>query len=168
MRRRTLLATVTGGVALTGCLSTGDGAPTASEPSPSGSSTSRPRDTGTFVRKTADGVTATFRIVDGHQPTEDTAHADFSEGNVTVTGTMDPVGCNEPTLASVSYAPSKSRIDLVVGESSPYGETATVECGNASFDFQSVVTVDEGQPTVVVVTYDHPTNEDQTFTLRQD
>ena len=87
---------------------------------------------------------------------------------MTVTGTTDPEGCNEPTLASVRYAPPKGRIDLVVGESSPYGETATVECGNASYDFRSVVTVDEGQPTVVAVTYDHPTNEDQAFTLHRD
>lgn len=168
MRRRALLATIPGGVALTGCLSSRGGAPTASEPSPSGSSTSRPKDTETAERKTADGVAATFQVVDGHRPTEDTAQADFGDGKVTVTGTMDPEGCNEPTLSSVSYAPSEGRIDLVVGESSPYGETATIECGNASYDFRSVVTVDEGRPTVVEVTYDHPTNEDQTFTLERE
>lgn len=118
--------------------------------------------------ETADGVTATFRVVDSHSPTEDTVDATFGEQQVTVTGSMDPENCNEPTLESVGYNADAGRITLIVGEYSPYGETATVECGNASYDFQCVVTVDEGQPSVVKVTYDHPERGDQLFTVERE
>ncbi|MFB6197527.1 MAG: hypothetical protein ABEI52_04565, partial [Halobacteriaceae archaeon] len=131
-------------------------------------SSEKPRDTQTAVRKSADDVTATFRVVDGHSPTEDTVAATFGEQRVTVTGSMDPASCNKPTLASVGYDADAGRITLVVGEYSPYGETATVECGNASYDFRCIVTVDEGRPSVVEVTYDHPESDDQTFTVERD
>lgn len=171
MRRRVLLTAVAGGVTLAGCI---DGTGASTEPtttstdpdrSPS-SSPEKPKDTPTAVRKTAEGVTATFRVVDGHSPTEDTVDATFGEQQVTVTGSMDPENCNEPTLESVGY--DAGSVSLVVGEYSPYGETATVECANASYDFRCVVTVNEGRPSVVEVTYDYPESEDQMFIVERD
>ncbi len=94
--------------------------------------------------------------------------ATFGTQQVTVTGSMDPAHCNEPALESVGYDADAGRVTLIVGEDSPYGETATVECGNASYDFRCVVTVDEGRPSVVAVTYDHPESDDQTFTVERD
>ena len=173
MQRRSLLTAVAGGITLAGCV--GDrGASTElttiSSHSDRLSSTppKKPKDNSTAVQKTADGVTATFRVVDSHFPTEDTVDATFGEQQVTVTGSMDSENCNKPTLESVGYNADAGRITLIVGEYSPYGETATVECGNASYDFQCVVTVDEGQPSVVTVTYDHPERGDQLFTVERE
>lgn len=173
MHRRTLLAAVAGGVTLPGCVgSPGSSSeptttPTDSDRSPS-TSPEKPKDTPTTVRKTADGVTAIFRVIDGHSPTEDTVDATFDEQQVTVTGSMDPASCNEPTLESVSTDADTGRVTLVVGEYSRYSETATVKCGNASYDFRCVVTVDEGRPSVVEVTYDRPESDDRTFTVERD
>lgn len=188
MRRRSFLAAVAGSVAsggFAGCVANdalgSSTAPTATpSPNPTGPSSpgaeqsstaspGKPKDTPTVVRKTADGVAATFRVVGsrGH-PIEETLDATFDGGEVTVTGSVDPDGCNEPTLSSVEYDASSGRIHLVVGEYSPYGETATIECGNAIYDFRSVVTVEEGEPSVVEVRYDHPTREDSTFTVARD
>lgn len=169
MRRRTLLAAVAGGVPLAGCMgSPGSSTEPTTTPTDSDRSPEKPKDTPTTIRKTADGVTATFQIVDGHSPTEDTVDATFDEQQITVTGSMDPASCNEPTLESVSTDADTGRVTLVVVEYSRYGETATVECGNASYDFQCIVTVHEGRPSVVEVTYDHPGSNDQTFTIKRD
>ncbi|WP_135305997.1 hypothetical protein [Haloarcula amylovorans] len=170
MRRRALLAAVTGGVTLAGCLSETD---ISTEPSTtpssadqtSASSPAKPQNTPTAIQQTAAGVTATFRVVDSHAPTEEDVNATFNGQHVTVTGSMDPARCNKPTLESVSYAVDAGRLTLVVGEYSPYGETATVECGNASYDFRCVVTVTEGQPHVIEVTYDTPESADHVFTV---
>lgn len=172
MRRRTVLGAVAGSITLAGCVG-GSGTPTEpttstdSDRSPSASS-EKLIDTQTAVRKTAEHVTATFRVVDGHSPTEDTVAATFGEQRVTVTGSMDPASCNKPTLTSVGYDVDAGRITLVVGEYSPHGETATVVCDNVSYDFRCSVTVDEGRASVVEVTYDHPESDDQTFTVERD
>lgn len=180
MRRRSLLACVAGGLTLAGCVADSDVPAGSTDASPTDSdapsdstgsdlspsaSPGKPKDTPTAVRKTADAVAATFRVVGSHAPTEDSVEAAFDGDEVTVTGSIDPAGCNEPTLDAVSYDTGAGRVELVVGQSDPYGETATVECGNASYDFRSVVTVEGGDPRVVDVTYDRPNREDRTFTV---
>ncbi|MBV0926279.1 hypothetical protein KTS45_18895 [Halomicroarcula limicola] len=170
MRRRALLAAVAGSVTLAGCLRETD---TTTDPltTPGGvdqaptSSPAKPQNTPTAIQQTADGVTATFRVVDSHAPTEEDVNATFDGQHVTVTGSMDPAHCNEPTLESVGYTVDAGRLTLVVGEYSPYDETATVECGNASYDFRCVVTVAEGQPRVVEVAYETPGSDDRVFTV---
>lgn len=165
MKRRSLLTLLVGSGTLTGCLSDGNDAPLISKSSATESMTSKPRDRQSPVHMTTDGVEAAFKIVDGHSPTKDTAGAEFADKTVTVTGTMDPEGCNKPILDRVSYVSSRGRIELTVGEYSPYSNTVTQECGNASYDFQIVVTVDEANLTDVKLIFDHPTDENQMFGL---
>jgi hypothetical protein len=177
MRRRALLAVVAGGFTLAGCITSSDAPagstdaspdPTASDPTAS-VSPGKPNDTQTAARMTADGVEATFRVVgSGGTPIEEEVDATFDGDEVTVTGSIDPAGCNKPTLDAVSYDSAAGRVELVVGETNPYGETATVECGNARYDFRSVVTVEEGTPNAVAVTYDRPGRDDQTFTFERE
>lgn len=161
MRRRAILTVIASGVSLSGCLSQPGDSPAEATASPPASRTATP------VRETADGVTATFQVVDGHAPTDDTASATFEEMHVTVTGTMDPSGCNRPTLSSVRYNPADSVIHLTIGGESPYGQTATVECGNASFDYRSVLSVDSGRLTAVEVVHDYEDKAVQSFTLER-
>jgi hypothetical protein len=47
-------------------------------------------------------------------PTGDTASASFEQMHATVTGTMDPSGCNRPTLSSVGYILTDSVIHLTI------------------------------------------------------
>lgn len=166
MRRRTLLAATIGlasGVA--GCLSGDDGVGSDgdSTPRPSESETDAP----TTVRATSDGVTATFRVVDGHTPTDDTASAAFDGGAVTVTGTADPTECNRPTLSNVRYNSRDRVVVLAIGESSPYGETATIECANASYDYRCELTVDadEDTPQAVDLVHHYDGKDDRSFAL---
>jgi hypothetical protein len=121
----------------------------------------------TEVRRTADGVAATFRLTGGRTPSEESTEVQFDGQEVTVTGTIDPEGCNRPRFESVGYDPDTGRVELVVGEYLPEG-LEDAECGNGYFDFRSVVTVDDGEPRVVELTYDHPTVEDRTFTVEKD
>jgi hypothetical protein len=160
MNRRHVLAAAFGVASgLAGCLSgDGDGA--------GGESTTEtePR---TTVRATGDGVAANFRVVDGHEPTADAAGATFDGGTVTVTGTGDPTGCNRPTLSSVQYNSLGRVVVLTVGETSPYGETATVVCGNASYDYRCEVTVDadEDPPEAVDLLHHYDGKENRSFDL---
>lgn len=157
MRRRAVLA-ATLGVALSGCLA-GRG----EEPEdPTGS----PKATDSPVRRTADGVAATFRVVDAHRPTDDAASATFDGRQVTVTGTMDPGGCREPALGSVRYGAADGVVHLTVATASRFGETATVECGNASYDYRVELVVDSGDPEAVELVHDY--REDaREFTLEK-
>jgi hypothetical protein len=162
MRRRTFLTVIVSGASLSGCLSQTD-------EGPARATTSSPTNgTATPVRQTADGITATFQVVDGHAPTDDTASASFEETHVTVTGTMDPSGCNRPMLSSVRYNAADSVIHLRIGGESPDGQTGDVECGNASFDYRSVLSVDSGRPTTVEVVHDYEDKTGQSFTLERE
>lgn len=161
MRRRNFIAAVTAG-SLAGCLS-GEASP----PSETSSSATKQTETATPVRRTADGLTASFRVVDGHEPIDDAATATFDGDTVTVTGTADPSGCNRPTLSAVRYDVANDVVHLAVGEKSRFGPTATVECGNASFDYRCVLAVDRGRPTTVEVVHDYRTNDDRSFTLER-
>ena len=80
---------------------------------------------------------------------------------------MDPAGCRKPILRSVNSTASTQTIRLVVGTESPYGPTATVECGNASYDYRSIVSVENGTVTVVEVVHDHTERDDRTFILEK-
>lgn len=161
VRRRVLLAAIATGASLSGCLSRGADTPAGSTASPSTKQTATP------VRHTADGITATFRVVDGHAPTDDTASATFEADRVTVTGTVDPSGCNRPTLTAIRYDAADGIVHLEIGGESPYGETATVECGNASFDYRCVLSPDHGRPTVVEVAHDYERRDARSFTLER-
>lgn len=176
MDRRALLVTIAGSVGIAGCVATDPAGSsttlsskaTDSDREPS-ATTGKSKQTPTAVRKTADGVSATFRVVGSRgAPLEESVDATFDGNEVTLTGSIDPAGCNEPTLESVDYDASAGRVILVVGEVDPYADsTVTAECGNAVYEFRSAVTVDEGTPTVVTVTYDGP-SDDQTFTVERD
>lgn len=163
MQRRGLLAAVAGWVALAGCLS-GNGAPFA-EPT-----TARTAADGTTtpMRRTADGLTATFRVVDGHQPTDDTARATFDDEQVMVTGTMDPSGCYRPTLGAVNYNATDSVANLRIATESRYGPTPTVECGNASFDYRCELVAEGRALAAVEVLHDYESKDNQSFLLNQD
>ncbi len=82
-----------------------------------------------------------------------------------VTGAMDPAGCREPVLRSVVYDEGARRIRLVVGTESPYGPTATVECGNAVYEYRCVASVEGRSPTTVEVVHSFADREDRTFVL---
>lgn len=115
MRRRALLATIGGGLTLAGCV---DRTGVSADPTPARSiSPGKSKDTLTADATTGAGVTATFQIFGGHSPTDDTVEATFSDQQVTVTGSMDPAGCNEPMLKSVGY--DFGRIELVNRQYSP-------------------------------------------------
>ncbi len=160
MHRRTLLAALVSGASLSGCVSgRGD------QPTDSPASISTKHKTATSVRRTADGIAATFRVVDSHAPTDDTASASFNGSEVLVQGTMDPSGCNRPTLDTIRYNAADGVIHLKIGGKSPYGETATVECGNASYDYRCRLTVDQSQPEAVEVVHDYAGKQIRSFLL---
>lgn len=161
MHRRTVLVAVAGGVTLAGCVN-GTGGSTGST-----TLSEKPKDTQTAVRKTADDVMATFRVVDSHAPTDDTASATFNDETVTVTGTMDPSGCNRPTLTAVRYSAADGVVHLDVGGESPYDGTVTVECGNASYDYRCEVSVSRGDPEAVEVIHTYESRDNRSFNLVQ-
>jgi len=111
-------------------------------------------------------VSATFEVVDLRAPDDDEVSATVDGETVAVDGTKDPNGCNGPVLDAVGYDPSTSRVSLVVGWA-PRHDSNT-ECGNASFDYRSIVTVDGAAPSVVAVTHDYEETESRTFTLNRD
>lgn len=154
---------------LGGCISPTTEAPagpTDAAPRSTRSPTKATSDHWTPVRRTAEGVTATFEILDAHRPTEEAARAEFTDGRVVVTGNVDPAGCGRPVLTSVEYEPADRHVRLVVGSRDRYGPTATVECGNASFDYEAVVTVERTHLDAATVTHAHP-DEDRTFELER-
>lgn len=173
MNRRTLLMAVAGGVGLSGCLSSepdssagsGDRSKTADPSTQPPTSLSKRSNTETPVRLSSDGVEATFRIVDSHRPTDDTASATFDQAEVTVTGTMDPSGCNRPTLTDVDYNATDQVLHLSIGEEAQFGETATVECGNASYDYRCTLVVDSGDPEAVELLHVYDQEENRSFDL---
>jgi hypothetical protein len=170
MRRREFLTGVAASVPLAGCLS-GQSAPggeaaTTTDATTTDSITTNEKPTASPAQVTDDGVTATFRVVDSGRPTEASVDATFDGRDVTVTGTMDPEGCNEPVLDSVSYDQEAATVELVVTTEDQY-PTLSVECGNASYDYRSVVTVDDGTPATVVVVHDHNERSDQRFTVER-
>lgn len=162
MRRRELLAVTAGGLGFGGCLSrrgNGSGAGTTGFPTS--------KTTATAVRRTALDVEAAFRIVDGHRPTDASATASFDGAQVVVKGTMDPGGCREPILRSVDYDRTTHTVRLVIGTESPYGPTANVECGNASYDYRCTVVVENGTPSAVEVVHAHQERENRLFVLEK-
>jgi len=154
-RRRALLAAIASGLSLAGCLS--GGGTTTSEPT-------KENGWATSSRRTVDAVSATFRVVDRHAPTDDTASATFDDERVTVTGAVDPSGCNRPALSWVRYGAADGVVRVRVGTESRY-ETTEVECGNASFDYRCVVTAERGQTGTVDVVHDYQGKDDRSFTL---
>lgn len=162
MQRRALLTMIVSSVSLTGCLSGREPGSSDSTGAPT-----KPTTNSKSVQQTTDGVEATFEVIEGHAPTDDAASATFREKQVTVTGTMDPTGCNRPALESVRYNPTGGVIRLLIGGTSPYGSMATVECGNASFDYRSVLSVNEGRPTAVEVVHNYSGKDNQSFNLER-
>lgn len=168
MRRRAYVGAVAAVLGLSGCVSSPGSSPETSPPETSETRETREtrattdKPTESPVRRTAEGVDATFRVVDGHAPTDDTADATFEGGEVVVTGSMDPAGCRRPALSSVAYDRESGTVRLVVGSERRY-ETVTVECGNASYDYRCVVRVEDGTPTRAEVVHDRHDGEDSTF-----
>lgn len=145
---------------LSGCL----GSPT------DGSSTSRgppstEKSSATPLTRTAEGVRATFRVVDGHRPTDDAVRATFESSRVVVTGTMDPKNCRRPTLSTVGLDSGVLR--LVVGGEPRYPDQ-NVECGNASYDYRCVASVDGEMPTRLDVVHDYHGDDQRTFTVENE
>lgn len=186
MRRRALLAATAGTLGLAGCLSGGEPSdpktdrPATDAPRPDASPTDAlpsqttpdepptSKTTPTPVRRTAARVEASFRVVDSYGPTgaeELTASADFEADRVVVTGAMDPAGCREPVLRSVAYDEAAGRVRLVVATESPWGPTATVECGNAAYEYRCVATVESGSLESVEVVHSLADREDRMFVL---
>jgi hypothetical protein len=153
VRRRTFVAAAAAGAGLSGCLAD----PTGS------SSTARKTAASPTARRTAEGIVATFRVVDGHEPTDDDAGASVEGESIIVRGTMDPSGCNRPVLRSVGAADGDA-VRVVVGGRSPY-ETATPECGNASFDYRIVISTDGDGPSAVTLVHEYDGRPDRTFRL---
>lgn len=164
MKRRSVLTGIGLGLSagLTGCLSRDRDPP--SEPTAPPTTTGK---TATPGRLTSDDIAATFQVLGGHTPTDDTASAVFDDEQVTVTGTMDPSGCNRPKLGAVSYNSTDGIIHLMIGGESPYGPTATVECGNASFDYRSVLTTEGDSPAAVEVVHNYQNKDNRSFNLER-
>lgn len=160
MHRRAFLAAITGSASLAGCLSQESTAPDKQTTTPKTGA-----GTPTGDRRTADGITATFRVVDSHAPTDDTANATFDDTEATVTGTMDPSGCNRPAIGSVQYNTTDSVAHLLIDTESPYGPTPTVECGNASYDYRCILSVKQGPLTTIEVVHQYDGKENQSFNL---
>jgi hypothetical protein len=174
VQRRQFLAAAAG-LGLAGCLAPSTGSPGDEQKTGTGRTTAstgtaatdrrttKPDSRYTAVRATGDGLRATFRIVDVHAPAEERASATFEDDRVVVTGTVDPGGCRRPTLGSVGH--DGETVSLVVVEAWRFGPTATVECGNASFDYRGVVT--GGSPSTVAVIHEHHEDDDRAFTFER-
>ena len=162
--RRAVLATTASVVCLSGCLSSpADSSSPSEASSPTAESPTTDKSTATTVRRTADGVEATFRVLDGHEPTDDIAKATFEASRIVVTGTMDPRNCRRPTLGAVEYDDANHLRLVVVGE--PRYPNENVECGNASYDYRCVVSVDGEMPTRLDVVHDYHGDDERTFTV---
>ncbi|MFB6293616.1 MAG: hypothetical protein ABEH60_05085 [Halonotius sp.] len=112
---------------------------------------------------TADGVTATFSVGGGQTPVDDSASARLDDG-VVVTGTMEPTGCNRPTLAQVDYSAVDGVLNLKLGVADRY-PNREVECGNASYGYTCRCVVDEGTPETVELIHAYAGREPVEFTL---
>ncbi|ESS09112.1 MAG: hypothetical protein A07HN63_01323 [uncultured archaeon A07HN63] len=112
---------------------------------------------------TADGVTASFSVGGGQKPVDDTASAELDDG-VVVTGTMEPTGCNRPTLARVDYSAVDGVLSLKLGVADQYPDRE-VECGNASYGYTCRCVVDEGTPETVELVHAYAGREPVEFTL---
>lgn len=122
-------------------------------------------ETSTATRRTAEGITATFRVVDSHTPTSDTAEATFDDTEAIVTGKMDPSGCNRPLIGSVQYNSTDGVATLLISTESPYDPTTSVECGNASYDYRCVLGVDQGSLSAIEVVHQYDGKDHQSFSL---
>lgn len=165
MERRTLLAAA-GTLAVAGCLSAFDGTgPAAETPSAVDSDAPPAKATATPVRRTADGVAATFEVLAGHHPTETPrpVTASFEGSRVVVTGLIDPANCREPVLRSVTYDESTRTVRLVVGTEPQFGATATVVCDDATYGYRCSASVADGPPAAVEVVHELHGRDDRTF-----
>jgi hypothetical protein len=168
--RRTVLTILGGCIALAGCVSETN---TSSDPTLSPSASDRasspsPRkqeEMPTANQVTADGVTASYRF-DSRSPTENTITATFGDEQVTVRGSIDPVSCQSLELTSVGF--DSGQVSLGIRENLPGGQTETVGCTNVSYDILCVVTVDEGRPRALKVTYKRPNHADLVLTDERD
>jgi len=158
MRRRGFIAALGGVAGTAGCLGSDEANPAPTTPTNGG-------ETPTSVRYTDDGLTATFRVVDVHAPTDDTANATFDGDEVTVTGTMNPGGCRRPSFGSVDSDAADEAARLRVGAESPYGPESTVVCDNASNDYRCVLAVEGGHLTAVEVVHRYEERETRSFDL---
>lgn len=161
MRRRQFVA-IAGGLGLSGCLAGSDDQTDPNHSSTAADGTASP------IRRTADGVTAAFRVVDSHAPTEDSASASFGDDSATVRGTMDPSGCATPTLRAVHVNATDGVVSLRVGGASPSEPTANADCGNASFDYRCEVSTDEARIEAVEVVHARRDGATQSFSLERD
>ncbi len=160
MRRRTVLAALTSGVGLAGCLGQKSMGPSQQTEPPTTTA-----ETPTAVSHTAEGISSTFRILDSHAPTDDIATATFGDTGATVSGTMDPSGCRRPAFGSVRYNSTDGVANLMIETASRFGPTATVECGNASYDYRCILSTVEGQLTAIEVVHNYEGKENQSFNL---
>lgn len=167
MDRRAFLTATSGVLAVSGCLSSPPGRPSGTD-RPTGESPGADGSSGsqwTPVRRTADGVEATFRILDARAPTDETATASVEDGRVVVTGTVVPHGCRHPVLGAVGYDRASDTVRLVVGTEATDGRTATVVCDAVGYDYRTVASADRGPPSTVDVVHEHDEREDRTFTV---
>jgi hypothetical protein len=151
-RRTALAALAAGSITAVGCLSRESSAPDSSAKNGSESTT-----------LTADGVTATFSVDGGQQPTEDTASARLTD-DVIVTGTMDPTGCNYPDLERVDYNATDGVVHVQIGVVDRYPDREVV-CDNASYGYTCRCVVDDGTPETVEVVHAYAGREIRSFTL---
>lgn len=159
-RRRVLTATASV-LGLSGCL----GSPTDDDSSTSRDPPSTEKASPTPLTRTAEGVRATFRVLDSHKPTDDTVRATFEASRVVVTGTMDPKNCRRPTLSTLGLDGGVLRL-VVAGE--PRYPDQNVECGNASYDYRCVVAVDGEMPARLDVVHDYHGDDARTFTVKNE
>ena len=157
MDRRSLLdalatAGITGGLAGAGCLGREQ-----TETPPKSTEDDDP------TTLTANGVTATFSVGGGQTPVDDSASARLDDG-VVVTGTMEPTGCNRPTLSGVDYSAVDGVLSLKLGVADQYPDRE-VECGNASYGYTCRCVVDEGTPETVELIHAYAGREPVEFAL---
>ena len=112
---------------------------------------------------TANGVTATFSVGRGQNPVDDTASARLND-EVIITGTMDPTGCNRPTLERVDYSAVDGVLHLKLGVADRYPDREVV-CDNASYGYTCRCVVDESTPETVELIHAYADREPVEFTL---
>jgi hypothetical protein len=112
---------------------------------------------------TTDEVTATFSVGGGQEPVDDRASARLDDG-IIVTGTMEPTGCNRPTLARVDYSSVDGVLNLKLGGADRYPDREVV-CDNASYGYTCRCVVDEGTPETVELIHAYAGREPVEFTL---